>query len=130
MEIGKAKRADLDYILGWLEEEYAKNGEGFWCNENVIRAIFTHRRLWVLRVDGLAIGFLAGPYAILCVKETEQGKGYGKALAQRMLSIAKRQKKRSLTIECSPERSLDFWRHMGFKYHNIGGSKYAHIVLV
>lgn len=116
MEIEKATVSDLATILGWLEREYAKDGDGFWCNRAIIERSLELDDLWVVRKGGEAVAFQVGNYAadIVSVRKDWRRKGLGDALFAASLERARRDGVNVLSIECSPRSSWTFWQRHGF----------------
>lgn len=74
----------------------------------------------------------------LCVHVDHHGKGLGKLLVQRVLELAKSEKKKDVFL-VSLHKSIGFWKQMGFKayvgdtawdYHGMYGphSQYMHLL--
>ncbi len=109
-------------ILGWLEQEYQTDGEGFWSNREVIQHSFEEGHLWVIREEGDAVAFQVGDYAadILCVRKDRQRHGFGYAMFEASLDRAMDNNVNVLTVECSPASSLPFWMKQGFELYKNG----------
>jgi GNAT superfamily N-acetyltransferase len=117
MRVEKATRGDLDFVLSWLQLEYAEKGEGFWSNKDAIRSSLGDDTLWIIRNDGKVAAFQVGNYSadIVCVREDLQGQGLGTKLFEASLARAIRDDVNLLTGECSPPTSLSFWEKHGFE---------------
>jgi GNAT superfamily N-acetyltransferase len=115
--VERATREDLATVLGWLEREYRRDGEGFWCNRNIIRRSFDRGELWIARHNGKAVAFQVGNYApdILCVRKDRRHQGFGSALFEAALARAYEGNVNVLSGECSPPTSLPFWEKHGFE---------------
>ncbi|KQN01211.1 hypothetical protein ASE78_17465 [Sphingomonas sp. Leaf25] len=117
MEVVMATAADLASVLGWLEQEYAEDGEGFWCNRRIIESALEHGDLWVIRRGDEPIAVQVGDYApdIVSVRKDCRQQGLGDALFAASLQRAIDDNVNVLSIECSPRSSWTFWQRHGFK---------------
>ncbi len=112
-----ANEADLQYILSWLESEYAQDESGFWCNRGIIERSLSRKDLYVSRESGLAIGFLVGDHSpdIVSIKQDFKRRGIASALFDAALARAVINDVAMLQIECKPRNSWAFWKTQGFK---------------
>lgn len=112
-----ATRADVDFILGWLEREYEEDGEGFWCNRRLIVGAIETDELTVVREMGEAVAFQVGRHEpnITSVRKDRRGQGYGTALFKAGLRRAVEDNVNLLNITCAPASSWTFWRRFGFE---------------
>lgn len=116
-EVIEAMPADITCILAWLKREYDEDGEGFWCNRNLIAdALDTPGDMWVIRRDGEAVAFQLGRYsaAILSVRKDYRQMGVGTALVEASVERAFSDDVNALSVQCQPKESLGFWERMGF----------------
>ena len=122
-EVSPAIQNDLVCILAWLEREYDEDdGDGFWCNRDVIRDAFDEAgNLWVIRRDGEAVAFQVGEYAasIISVRKDHRRSGLATSFVKASIERAKAADVNMLSVQCAPEASFAFWKRMGFeKYHD------------
>lgn len=121
-KVSKAKKEDLHCILAWLKCEYDEDGgSGFWCNRGVIEKSFREDHdLWVIRQDGKAVAFQVGKYAavILAVRKDHRKQGMAASLIEASVRRARADNVTALSVQCAPEESLEFWKHMGFKEYS------------
>ena len=123
VDVVKANPADLATVLGWLEREYAEDGDGFWCNRSIIERSLEYDDLWVIRQDGEAVAFQVGDYAadIVSVRKDWRRKGLGDTLFAASLERAAADNVNVLSIECAPRSSWTFWQRHGFeRYGDMG----------
>lgn len=115
--VREAGLGDLPYIHAWLAQE-ARGAAGFINNWESIKAACIEGEMLVWCEEGAPIGFLTRgitPDTILQVRSQDQGRGIGRALVQRALAAEDRANNAVLVIQCMPERSVEFWRQMGFE---------------
>jgi GNAT superfamily N-acetyltransferase len=108
---------DITCILAWLKHEYDEDGEGFWCNRNLISdALNRPGDIWVIRRNGEAIAFQLGRYSadILSVRKDHRKIGLGAAHVQASVERALSDDVNALSVQCQPKESLGFWEQMGF----------------
>ncbi|WP_293977425.1 GNAT family N-acetyltransferase [Sphingomonas sp.] len=117
MDVLKATPADLTAVLAWLEQEYADDGEGFWCNRGIIEHALEYGDLWVIRRGGEPVAVQVGDYAadIVSVRKDCRRQGLGDALFAASLQRAIDDNVNVLSIECSPRSSWTFWERHGFE---------------
>lgn len=116
-----SKTTDIEAIHTWLVDEDAEGVHGnFLCNWTVIQNAHRDKELLVY-VDGITgqpiafqLGGLVRP-GILQVRNSYRGKGVGKKLVARCISLAIKRGQHLLHIECNPSTSIEFWRRMGFR---------------
>lgn len=117
-DVQKATSEDLKFVLDWLKCEYEDDdGEGFWCNRNVISRALDSDELWVIRRNGQAVAFQVGTYSadIVSVRKDYRNCGLGRALFEASLERARKDDVNVLHGQCAPETSLGFWEKMGFE---------------
>lgn len=123
-QVVEATHEDIARILAWLKREYDKDGDGFWCNHNLISAAFDSLGdLSVIRRNGEAVAFQLGRYsaASLSVRKGYRNMGLGAALVEASVERALRDDVNALSVHCEPKESLGFWERMGFvRYGDIG----------
>src|SRR5689334_16641279 len=125
MSVVKATKRDLTAILTWLKREYEEtDGEGFWCNREIIKRSQAEGDLWVIRRDGAPVAFQVGNYAadIACVRGDVQRQGLGTELFEASLARARRDNVNVLSGQCSPTSSFPFWQRLGFERYNEGAT--------
>lgn len=116
-EVVEATPQDISCILSWLEQEYEEDGDGFWCNHNLISdAGERPEELWVIRKNQKALAFQLGRYSadIVSVRKDHRKMGMAKALVEASKVRAFRDDVNALMVHCMPESSLNFWLRMGF----------------
>lgn len=111
----------LDQTERWLQDEYREEGEGFYCNWNVITSAFNNGKMAVALFEDQAVAFIVwwcwkeeGGFEILSVHPEHRGQGIGRALANRILSKFEKSGIKRVSIECQPFTSEPFWRRLGF----------------
>lgn len=112
-----AEPGDLPYIHSWLVKE-ACGAAGFLNNWEHITSACMDGEMLVWCEDGAPIGYLTRGInlgTIVQVREQDQGRGIGRALVQRALAGEDKVNNAVLVIQCMPERSVEFWRQMGFE---------------
>lgn len=117
IEVVEATPEDITCILGWLKREYDEDGDGFWCNANLISdAGKTPGDIWVVRRNGEAVAFQLGRYSasILSVRKDYRKMSLGTALVEASVERAFRDDVNALSVQCQPEESFGFWERMGF----------------
>lgn len=129
-DVVEAIPEDVTCILAWLKREYDEDdGEGFWCNHNVISGTLDKPGdLWVIRRNREAVAFQVGKYkaSILSVRKDNRKAGMGKALVQASIERAMRDDVNALSVQCRPEESFGFWERMGFvRYGNLESCSYV-----
>lgn len=124
MKVEKATERDLRFILDWLKREYDEDGDGFWCNERVIRDSFSKSDdLWVVRIDGQAVSYQVGNdmRGIINVRKNMRGHGIGAVFVEATIARAKANNITALYGECAPISSQTYWEKFGFqRYHHNG----------
>jgi GNAT superfamily N-acetyltransferase len=116
-EVVEATPEDITCILAWLKREYDEDGEGFWCNHNLVSDTLDRPgNIWVVRRNGVAVAFQLGRYSadILSVRKDYRNAGIGKALVQASIERAFSDDVNALSVQCEPKESLGFWERMGF----------------
>ncbi len=116
-QVVEATPEDISCILAWLKREYDEDGEGFWCNHNLISdSLDRPGDIWVIRRNGEAVAFQLGRYsaAILSVRKDHRKMGLGAALVQASVERALSDDVNALSVQCQPKESLGFWERMGF----------------
>jgi GNAT superfamily N-acetyltransferase len=121
-EVFEATHEDLVTILAWLKHEYDEDSRsGFWCNRPCIsRALGERRSLWVIRRNGKAVAFQVGEYSakILSVRKDYRRCGMATSLVEASIERAKKDDVNALSVQCKPERSIEFWKKMGFEEYS------------
>lgn len=108
---------DLRKIEVWLRDERATASEGFYCNWNIITGALKTNELFVVDVDGEPVAFLANEgvhHNIAEVRPDRRGFGYGKVIAEAMLTQSRAWGLNVIQITCAPTTSIPFWTQMGF----------------
>ena len=117
MKVSNSTNEDLASILSWLEAEYEKDHEGFWCNRSIIENSHVRGDLYVVKEESSVVGFQVGRFSadILCVRQENQKTGVGTALLYASLKRAEYENVIALAVECNPPTSLPFWQKHGFE---------------
>jgi GNAT superfamily N-acetyltransferase len=116
-EVVEATPEDITCILAWLKREYDEDGDGFWCNANLISdAGKRPGDIWVVRRNGEAVAFQLGRYSasILSVRKDYRKMGVGTSLVEASVERAFSDDVNALSVQCQPEESFGFWERMGF----------------
>lgn len=116
-KVVEATPEDVARVTAWLKSEYDEDGEGFWCNHNVISdALNRPGDMWVVRRDGEAVAFQLGRYSaeILSVRKDYRKTGVGTSLVEASVERAFSDGVNALSVQCQPEESFGFWERMGF----------------
>lgn len=120
--IRPASDDDLDQVLAWLESEYERDGEGFWCNRNVIRDCQGERKMIVISEEpsGSPLGFLLGHprdtnIPIVDIRKEHQRHGLGRTLVEHHVEDAVAEQLPGMIVQRKPETSKAFWTAMGFE---------------
>tara|TARA_Y100001934_G_C12309381_1_gene754149 strand:+ start:678 stop:1394 length:717 start_codon:yes stop_codon:yes gene_type:complete len=126
--IRTANENDLFSIREWVSE--------FRCNLNIIEQSVRDEQLIVLEKNNFIVGFLVltpCELLILEINSKYRGQGYGKALVEWAMAQYFEQDINVVNVECTPETSVSFWKHMGFeifeKPNNWDGKQYGYKVL-
>lgn len=107
---------------------------GFRCNWDSVKRTWRegYSRLYILLVDGQAIGFLDGKDILEIRPDLRRG-GYGRILAQFMIANAWSDGWSVIEIEIAPREAEPFWKAMGFTpvsdRRGPGGGVFAYRVL-
>lgn len=115
--VREAELEDLPYIHAWLAME-THGAVGFINNWEGITTACSDREMLVWCDGGGPVGFLTRRITldtIVQVRSQDQGRGIGRALVQRALAAEESANNAVLVIQCMPERSVEFWRQMGFE---------------
>ena len=115
-------KSDFRQILAWLKNEQEAEGEGFYCNRNIIEDCFEDRRMVCGRLDGLPITFLtwskgrrAVEILIMATLPGGRGTGLGSAFVRSVLPHLRDELGILVVeLECTPPRSESFWRNHNF----------------
>lgn len=113
-----ATHEDMDCIHEWLIDQNERGVHGtFLCNWSVILYIFQNHGIFVYidKEHKVPVGYLTKNFDILEVKESERGKGIGRALVAHGLKTASDSNETFIRVECVPSSSISFWSHMGFE---------------
>ena len=120
----------ISAIHEWLvrDDELGMHGN-FLCNWSVIERCHKEGGL-LTYIDGataLPVGFQLGGLVrpgILQVRHDFRGKGIGRKLVNRCISLAQKHDECLLYIQCKPSTSIPFWQRMGFTLQSGGDVKY------
>lgn len=134
--IRQSTPTDLKAIHSWLIEEDAQEVHGnFLCNWSVIESAHRDGQLLVY-VDGrtgLPLAFQLGGLiwpGILQIRYASRGKGIGRKMVQRCVSLAIKRNQCLLYIECKPSTSIPFWQRMGFTViESTNGNNHAYRII-
>jgi len=121
---------DINEILKWLKEQDNKGiHDTFHCNRNL--TVEEHKKgklaVYIDPDSNLVVAYQWGGLispGILEVNEKYRGKGIGRMLVDFRIQEALENDEPVLRIECTPETSVPFWKHMGFQTYGLG-NKYA-----
>jgi hypothetical protein len=112
---------DLEEIKNWLIEEWNSEGEGFYCNWNVIHSSFNDGAMVVFKVNAKAVGFAIYQICdvsviidIIEVIPSMRKKGIGKELLDCLFKNFICRDKFIVYLQCAPESSESYWRRHGF----------------
>lgn len=114
---------DLEEILRWLREQN-RNGvdDTFFCNRSIVIESHNEGKLLVFidsetnKPFAFQLGELTSP-GILEVRVDKRGQGVGEKLVKYRIREARESDKCLLRIQCKPESSIPFWKHMGFQLY-------------
>ena len=113
--------SDLDELSSWLKKEADTNGQGFYCNWNLIDAAFWKRRLGIIAKGKDVVGFVVwyqdGKYAridITEIKPRNRRKGIGRTLINALIKRLIADGVAVVELNCQPASSEAFWKTMGF----------------
>lgn len=116
-QVSLASAADLAKLKVWLEDEWKRYDDGFFCNWRMIEEACNEGRLLIIHEDGDPVAFLAdsnhGP-DILQVQREYRGRKFGRRLAEAARERAVDRGLSVMEIQCAPRSSVPFWIHMGF----------------
>lgn len=119
--IGSSDQAEI--VIAWLEraQEAEDDAGGFYNNRRIIRSSARDSDLRILLVGRSHAGFAvitAGDHLnaidILAIRPEFRGKGYGRLLAESILSEMRARGASKVAIQCCPRSSAPFWRKLGF----------------
>lgn len=116
-KVVEGRHEDITSILAWLKREHDEDGEGLWCNHNLISdSLDRPGDIWVIRRNGEAVAFQLGRYSaeILSVRKDCRKMGLGRALVEASVERAFSDEVNALSVQCQPKESLGFWERMGF----------------
>lgn len=112
----------LNDIEKWLEKEWNKTHEGFYCNWNIIEESFEKGNLNVVTENSSAVGFvvyrvydLTAVIDIVEIRASYRKNGLAKMLINGTLEFLKSNGVLAVELFCSPENSEPFWKKIGFK---------------
>lgn len=123
--VRKAEDLDLSVLETWLREEWKKYGKGFYCNWNVIVDAHNKDELFILSVSEDIPALLANHRHqpnILEVRKNARRKGYGRLLAEFAEDNARNNQLSAMRIQCAPETSIPFWKHIGYEIVKLPGA--------
>lgn len=114
-------KTHLSQLQTWLKAEHENEGDGFFCNWNIIERSFEDDALFCITSDELAIGFLAwrnhGGRVRLDICEIQPGfrrMELGRHLIEASLARFAQKGVFIADLECQPPTSEPVWRKMGF----------------
>lgn len=120
--ISRPTKSDLRRILAWLKKEYEEQGEGFYCNRDIVEAGFEDHHLVCGRLGGQPVTFLVWSggqrvveVSIMVTRPEQRGGGIGSTLVRSAFSYLRNTKGiLALHLECTPSTSEPFWRKHEF----------------
>lgn len=115
-------KKDLNEIMGWLKEEYELNGEGFYCNRNIISSEQKVGTLIVFKIDNSCVGFVVWGKTyefvidinIFVIHPDYRGKNFGRIFYNLVRDRFKNDSIKVFKLFCEPASSERFWKKMGF----------------
>lgn len=121
IEINPSKK-DLNEIKNWLKEEYELNGEGFYCNWNIISNAQKTGTLIVFKIDNCCAGFVEWGKTyefiidinIFVIHPDYRGKGFGRIFYNLVRDHFKNDSTKVFKLFCEPTSSEEFWKKMNF----------------
>lgn len=111
---------DIVHIEHWLNAEYIKNNEGFFCNIEIIKKSFKRDNSILIFHDKKPVGFITYTLSdnnsfcfidFISIKEEYRNKGVGKKVVNHLFEKVKCKKYK---LQCAPISSYLFWSKMGF----------------
>ena len=115
-------KIDLYEIIGWLKEEYELNGEGFYCNRNIISSSQKTGTLIVFKNDNDCVGFVVWSELkkfvisidIFVIHPDYRNKCLGKIFYNYVREHFKNDSYKVFKLFCQPASSEGFWKKMFF----------------
>jgi len=109
-----------------MAQESREAGSPFLCNWNLTKEVHDEGGLIVAINKDEPIAYIWADFGIVEVREDYRGKGVGRSLVEHALDYARKSNAFCVSIECAPQTSIPFWKHMGFKLYK---EKYAYLIL-
>jgi GNAT superfamily N-acetyltransferase len=113
---------DIGEISAWLEEEYERDGEGFYCNWDIIYDSFQKDRLIALKLEDNNIGFVIWSednilvdIDILAINLEYRSRGFGSYFYKEIFEYFRENGFMVVKLFCEPKSSLRFWKSMGLQ---------------
>ena len=115
-------KKQLIEIEGWLLRERSQTGEGFYCNRRIIKNSFSKNEMATISKTSKTVGFaiwnniadFSVTIDIAEIKPRYRKKGLGEELISRLIDYLISLNIYVAYLECMPESSEFFWRHLGF----------------
>lgn len=113
-------KEELDEILEWLRVEKEINGEGFYCNKDIINEAFLNHELIVLKCENESVGLAVWTkddvhvdLDIFVIKPDCRGQGYGEFFYNAISKYFSDIGYFAIMLFCAPVSSERFWKRMG-----------------
>lgn len=118
----KPTKKDLNEIMDWLREEYEINGEGFYCNRNIISSAQKTGTLIAFKIDNRCVGFVVWSELkkfvisidIFVIHPNYRDKGLGKIFYNYVHEHFRNDSYKVFKLFCEPSSSEGFWEKMNF----------------
>ncbi len=122
-----ATNDDILIIYKWMmAQESREVGSSFLCNWSLTQEVHDEGGLIVAINKDEPIAYMWTNFGIVEVREDYRGNGVGRSLVEQALDYAIKSNAYCISIECAPQTSIPFWKHMGFKLYK---EKYAYLIL-
>ena len=124
-------KKQLIEIEVWLLKERFRTGEGFYCNRGIMKNSFSKNEMATISKTSKTVGFaiwnniadFSVTIDIAEIKPRYRKKGLGEELISRLIDYLISLNIYVAYLECMPESSESFWRHLGFidfpTHHNL-----------
>lgn len=112
---------DVEYVRVWLEQEFSENGEGFYCNWNVIESSHQRKGLFLFQNQDKPIGLMSFRHyeKVVCIDIVSihpeyRKQGLGRSFFQLCSEYFVQNGVYVAELDCSPRSSERFWKSVGF----------------
>lgn len=110
---------DVEKIHYWLLDQDHREVHGsFLCNWNLTLKTYAENELLVATLNDEPVAYIWKNFGILEVREEFRKKGIGKRLVEFAMDHARNKNRHAISIECTPETSIPFWKKMGFEFYS------------